>query len=253
MNLFQGVGSKHVSDIIRLVLKRVAGLDCGKLPKPTCIRYMAFQQALLSKHVAREAISSSENPVTLLTDGSSKKHVPYVTMLASTDAGTYGIGLNEVETETSEIFVEETISAVEQLLAVDDIAAEDDMVNEMVLKIKNTMTDRYIVNKKFVQLLEVWREKTLPKVTENWDKLSEEVKENMTSVNDLYCGKHVLNLQDYAGAALYDWEMVESSGGKIGREKHLLWKRKSESATLLSVRQYARPSVLMPANRLDAQ
>lgn len=31
----RGVGSKHVSDIMRLVLERVAGLDCGRLPKPT--------------------------------------------------------------------------------------------------------------------------------------------------------------------------------------------------------------------------
>ena len=61
-----GVGSKKVSDIICLVLKRVAGLDCGKLPKPTCIRYMAFEQALLSKHVAKEAMSSSSDPSTLL-------------------------------------------------------------------------------------------------------------------------------------------------------------------------------------------
>ncbi|XP_041476948.1 uncharacterized protein LOC121425060 [Lytechinus variegatus] len=56
----RGVGSKHGSDIIRLVLQRVAGLDCGKLPKPTCIRYMAFEQALLSKHVAKEAIESTK-------------------------------------------------------------------------------------------------------------------------------------------------------------------------------------------------
>ena len=54
----RGVGSKHVSDIIRLVLEQVAGLDCGRLPKPTYIRYMAFEQALLSKHVAKEAIAT---------------------------------------------------------------------------------------------------------------------------------------------------------------------------------------------------
>ena len=58
----------------------------------------------------------------------------------------------------------------------------------------------------------------------------------MTTVNDLYCGKHVvLNLQEYAGSALDDWEAVESGGGKIGREKHLLWHRK-DSATLLAIR-----------------
>lgn len=95
----------------------------------------------------------------------------------------------------------------------------------------------YIVNKKLVRLLEQWREETLPKVVDNWEELSDETKENMKCVNDLYCGKHVvLNLQEYAGSALSDWEVVEADGAKLGREKHLLWNRGKESATLLAVR-----------------
>ena len=122
-------------------------------------------------------------------------------------------------------------------MAVDSIAVEEDKVNEMLLKIKNTMTDRCVVNRKIVKLLEEWREKTLPLVVREWETLSDTVKNNLKSVNDLYCGKHVvLNLQEYAGAALYDWEMVEAGGTKIGMKKHLLWNRKSESATMLCIR-----------------
>ena len=232
----RGVGSKHVSEIIRLVLKRIGGFDCGRLPKPTLIRLMAFEQAILSKESARSAIESSDNPITLQMDGTSKKHIPYVAMLASTDSGTYGIGLEQVQTENAEILLKETISAIEQLLTINDIASEEEKVNQLLLKMKNTMTDRCVVNKRFVTLLEEWREKTLSKVIHNWDALSDTVKTNMMTVNDLYCGKHVvLNLQEYAGAALYDCESVESAGGKIGREKHLLWHRK-ESATLLAIR-----------------
>ena len=194
---------------------------------------MAFEQALLSKHVAKDAIENSDNPVTMQTDGTSKKHIPYVAMLASTDTGTYGIGLTEVETENSEI-LQETISTMEQLLTIDDLMADKNMINQLLLKIKNTMTDRCIVNNKFIELLEEWRETMLPKMTKDWDKLSEDLKESMTTVNDLYCGKHV-NLQEYVGAALSDWESVEASGAKIGIEKHLLWHRK-ESATFLAIR-----------------
>lgn len=67
---------------------------------------MAFEQALLSKHVAKTAIMNSKTPVTLHTDGTSKKHHSYVTMLASTDSGTYGLGLNEVFTESGESLLE---------------------------------------------------------------------------------------------------------------------------------------------------
>lgn len=48
------------------------------------------------------------------------KNVPYFTMLASTDAGLYGIGLSEVETENSETLLQEALSAMEQLLAIND-------------------------------------------------------------------------------------------------------------------------------------
>ena len=96
------------------------------------------------------------------------------------------------------------------------------------------MTDRCIVNKKFVKLLvEAWREKTLPKVVANWEKLSDETKANMSLVNDLYCGMHlILNFQDYAGAALKEWEQVEANvrtpsvepqgiGNFLGNQEHL--------------------------------
>ena len=62
----------------------------------------------------------------------------------------------------------------------------------------------------------------------------------MATINDLYCGKHlVLNLQEYASSALCEWEQIEAGDGKIGREKTTLWKRnKTDSASLLTVRSF---------------
>ena len=56
----------------------------------------------------------------------------------------------------------------------------------------------------------------------------------------MYCGKHlILNLQEYASAALNAWEKIESGDQKIGREKKLLWnRRKNASASMLTVRTY---------------
>lgn len=83
-----------MSDIIRSVLKRITGIQCGRLPKPTLIRMMALEQALLAKDPAKSAMESSSTPITLQVDGTSKKHTPYLTTLASTDSGRYGIGLS---------------------------------------------------------------------------------------------------------------------------------------------------------------
>lgn len=49
----------------------------------------------------------------------------------------------------------------------------------------------------------------------------------------------VLYLQEYASTALLEWEKIESSNGKLGRGKKLLWTRlKSESASLLTLRAF---------------
>ncbi|KAJ8043238.1 hypothetical protein HOLleu_10236 [Holothuria leucospilota] len=69
----------------------------------------------------------------------------------------------------------------------------------MLVKIKNTMTDRAAVNKAFVRKFEAWR------------------------------------ADEYAQCALYEWERVENDG-KLGREKHIVWNRGNESASMLAVR-----------------
>ncbi|CAC5418647.1 unnamed protein product [Mytilus coruscus] len=49
---------------------------------------------------------------------------------------------------------------------------DNDLVRQVALKIKNTVSDQASVNKKFVTLLPEWREKALPHVVENWDTLT---------------------------------------------------------------------------------
>ena len=56
-------------------------------------------------------------------------------MLASTDTGIYGVGLTQVRTENAQIILEETISAVEELLTISDFVAEEEKVNQLLLKI----------------------------------------------------------------------------------------------------------------------
>ena len=59
-------------------------------------------------------------------------------------------------------------------------------------------------------------------MTKDWDKLSEDLKESMTTINDLYCGKHVvLNLQEYAGAALSDCRNLLRQVGQRLEEKSI--------------------------------
>ncbi|XP_072048132.1 uncharacterized protein [Amphiura filiformis] len=239
--LSMGVGSKKVSEIIRTVLERVAKMKVTRLPKPTIIKYMATEQGMLAKRAAQHAIETSSDPITLHTDGTSKHHNHYLTYLASTSSGTVAMGLHDIHSETADEMVKQAEEALVRLtdLLPNTNSENEKKVQEMLCKIKNTMTDRAVVNKAFVRKFGEWRANVLPNVFPQWEELSENVRVELVTINDLYCGKHlVLNLQEYAASALNEWEKVESGGGKLGRERHILWNRGNESASLLAVRSF---------------
>ena len=69
------------------------------------------------------------------------------------------------------------------------------------------MMDRVAVNKAFVRKFREWQAEVLPQVFPQWQQLDEGIHEELVTLNDLYCGKHlVLNFQEYAASALREWE-----------------------------------------------
>ena len=237
--LSMGVGSKKVADIMRTVLQRVGKLKVGRLPKPTIVKYMATEQGLLAKQAAFDSIRNSEH-VTLHLDGTTKKRKHFITYLSTTSSGTVAMGLDDIYSETAEELLQKTEECLEgltQILPSELAPDKHEEILKMLMNVKNVMTDRAAVNKAFVKKFADWRAEVLPKLVPQWEELNEEIKEQLKEINDIYCGKHlVLNLQEYAQSALYEWEEVETNSGKLGREKHILWNRGKESATMLAVR-----------------
>ena len=98
---------------------------------------MAIEQALFFKHIAKEAMVTSNVPVTLLTDGTTKKYQSYVTMLASTQTGTYGLGIGAVLTETGDALLHEATEAMTELLVLEDLNVKEiqNLAEEYLLKV----------------------------------------------------------------------------------------------------------------------
>lgn len=48
----RGVSSRNVSDIIKIVLQDVAKMKVNRLPKPSLMRYLSIEQAMLNKETA---------------------------------------------------------------------------------------------------------------------------------------------------------------------------------------------------------
>ncbi len=100
------------------------------------------------------------------------------------------------------------------------------------------MTDRCVVNKAYITRLEKFRAAALPQVTKNWQQIDDNVKQRLSTIYDLFCGKHlVLNLQEYAGSALYELENIEAGEGKncfgVGERRVQRYLLSAFSATFL--------------------
>ena len=80
---------------------------------------------------------------------------------------------------------------------------DNNVAKKILLSIKNTMSDRHVVQKKFNTLLQEYRCKILPEIVEDWSSLPAEEKEKMKVINSLFCGLHyVVGLADQSESAL---------------------------------------------------
>ena len=89
------------------------------------------------------------------------------------------------------------------------LANGEDAGNKILRCIKNTMSDRHIVEKKFNCLLEDYRSEILPLVMSDWDTLSADEQLNFSTLNNFFCGMHVIvGMADTASSTLLHWESI---------------------------------------------
>lgn len=80
----------------------------------------------------------------------------------------YSLGLREMLTGSTEI----ALNTFKQIINDISLVSGKKTSDAIIAKIKNTMSDRHIVQKKFNTLLEDYRAEILPFVMHDWDKLS---------------------------------------------------------------------------------
>ena len=119
--------------------------------------------------------------------------------------GFYSLGLTEILTGSADVALQTLKGILEDI----NFAVGNDTGQKILACIKNTMSDRHIVEKNFNKLLEDYRAEVLPVVVSNWSALSIEEKVNFTSLNNFFCGMHVVvGLADTAAAVLLEWEKM---------------------------------------------
>ena len=141
--------------------------------------------------------------MTLHNDGTSKFGQHYGGFQVSLPDSSYSLGLCEMLTGSADL----TLKSLQMILADIEAFTGDGTGNKILANIKNMMSDRHIVEKKFNTLLEDYRCEILPSVVADWDVLSEDEQLHLSSLNNFFCGMHLtVGMTDCVLSTLLQWE-----------------------------------------------
>ncbi len=212
------VGVRNVAPIIRCVLKNIAHKTVDRLPSHGLTCQMILESlTILQAQLGEKLTESSAIHTTLQTDGTTKfgkKYGTYDVCLPS-DSGqvTYTLGLRHIFSGAAQ----DTLDTFKEILADIDCVhqhlGKNPASGAIVQKLKNTMSDRHAAEKLFNDLLHDYRAEILPSIVQNWNSLTEIEQEQMTNMNNFFCGLHFLiALADSAEASVKIWETQNLDG-----------------------------------------
>ena len=229
--LSMNVATTQVEPVIRSVLLNVAGIEVGALRKSSTLPNVLTEMKCLAYEQLSDELST-ENNITLHSDGTSKFGQHFGSYQLSTESSMYSLGLCEMLTGCAEVTLHTSRQIIDDLSLVSGKKGAD----AVVANIKNTMSDRHIVQKNFNTLLEDYRADVLPFIVQDWDKLSTTEQEHMSSLNNFFCGMHVLvGMADATLSTLIQWEHTHFDA-PVGAAASVITASKSEAGTVRLVR-----------------
>ena len=129
-----------------------------------------------------------------------------------------------------------SLKEILQEIETDGSGTETSMSQKILVSIKNTMSDRHIVQKKFNLMLQEYRCEILPDVIEGWENLAEADQERILK-NVYFCGLHyVVGLVDQAEGELKVFDKLLYNETPIGSLAHGGYSKIGESGTLRLIR-----------------
>ena len=169
------MATKQVEPVIRSILKNIALKPFqGKAPS----RDLLAEMKCLAYQLILDEICQEEN-LTLHSDGTSELGEHYESYQISTEKGVYSLGLCEMLTG----FAELTLHLLKHIMHDLDLVAGAGSGNVLVAKIKNTMCDCHVVQKKFNSLLEDYLLEILPVVIQECGQLTATEQHHVSALN----------------------------------------------------------------------
>ena len=218
--LSMGLSSRNIEKCVRFVLEKLAKVKVGRLPKVTFAKNMFLEARCLAQIHVASVLSENQGNLTLHSDGTSKHGRSYTTYDIQAGEDVLVVGMREIggaDAQSQLDLFQELLDEVGENLG----KGGNDFGKKVFLNIKNLMSDRCAVQKKFNNLFIKLRKEYLPDVVRNWSNLSNVEQESFGKVNEFFCGLHFLvGLADQAEACLKVWKKILYNGQNVGSLAH---------------------------------
>ena len=126
----------------------------------------------------------------LQTDGTTKFGEHYATYDIRVPEATYTLGLRHVFSGSAQNTLETLKEILDDIDSVQLALGKQAASSKIVAKLKNTMSDHHTAEKLFNEVLEDFRAEILPTVAANWEQMTEIEREQLTCMNNFFCGLH---------------------------------------------------------------
>ena len=124
------------------------------------------------------------------------------------------MGMREVLSGTAQMTLDTYVQIVDDIQRV---SGTKDASMRITAAIKNTMSDRHIVQKNFNELLQQYRSQVLPAVVSGWCDVGEEEKRSMLDMHNFFCGMHfIVNMAETVSESLRVYEQLHLDGSMAG-------------------------------------
>ena len=186
-----GVGTNNVESIIRNVLEKIGGISTEnlRLPQKTFAKYMFLEaRGMAQIQLAEELLNGWQGEDrTLYSDGTSKFGYSYATLDVKTGSGEDRVvGLRDLSGGTATEQLEVMKKVLKDVVSTREGEDKDGLFAKIIYSVKNLMSDRCIVQKKFNESLDQYRRDVVPAVVEGWEKMTELEQEKVLKMNDFF-------------------------------------------------------------------
>ena len=208
------VSVNNVRSVIDSVLRNVAHKEAVRLPKKTTVCDMLLECLTVAQAQVAEELSQDDGIYhTLQSDGTTKHGQHFTTFDVATVETTFSLSLRHVFSGSAQNTLDTLIEILDDLDVVRKEFGETSVSSIIISKLKNTMSDRHAAEKLFSTILSEYRANILPDIVSGWEQMSEGEREQLTRMNNFFCGLHFLvSLADGAEETVKLWESTIEEG-----------------------------------------